>query len=174
MLLGYKFPQCDAVNTEFSRNGRFWKPGKQTVADHFFFAGQFGVTAFADTDMWQITHIEDMSRILQELEHWEHKTICKETDVLQTVTVHHRYEDEEIPIYTPTTIEMDLRDDYDVEVIFNMPDEITSTNEGQILEANYSILINGETLYEKGLFVSVPREPNIFARFLNWIDQLFN
>lgn len=133
-----------------------------------------GVTGLADTSMYEMTHVEDMSRTLLELQNWHHKTLSSEGELLHTITVHHRYEDETIELYVPATVAMDLRDDYEIQTVFNMPDEITSTNEEQTLDGLYSILVDGIAVYEKGLHVTIPREPNFFGRFLNWFDDLIH
>ena len=131
-----------------------------------------GVTAHADTGMYDPSHIDDLSTVLIRMEGWQKQSLLQKGDTLHTVTVHHKKSDEEIAVYAPETVILDIPEG-SAETVCTFPDEITAGLYPEDVYGTYAITQDGKVLYRTDLMVRIPREKSGFARFVLWLKSIF-
>jgi hypothetical protein len=131
-----------------------------------------GVTAHADTGMYDPSHIDDLSTVLIRMESWQKQSLLQKGDTLHTVTVHHKKSDEEIAVYAPETVILDIPEG-SAETVCTFPDEITAGLYPEDVYGTYAITQDGKVLYRTDLMVRIPREKSGFARFVLWLKSIF-
>ena len=132
-----------------------------------------GVTAHADTDMYEPSHIDDASTVLVRMENWQRSVLLEKDQVIHTVTVHHKKSDETIEVRAPLTEVLDIPADESVQMNCTIPAEVNAGLHEEKLYGNFSITQGDRVLYSEDLAVVIPREKSGFARFVLWLRSIF-
>lgn len=132
------------------------------------------VTAHADTPMYERTHLQDASRILNSLQSWSRETVARKRSVIARIKVHHPFHEETIPVKAPETVRLDLPADARTGVSFQGPLKADVSNAIQYISGTMQVSSDAKVLYEKKIQVQIPPEENFFARIILWFESLFH
>lgn len=132
------------------------------------------ITAQGMTGMYEPSHVYDASTILTWLnDNYSRKTVLENNAELDTFTASEVIGEKDVTVYSTEEIALDVRNDAQITVTNDIPDQIDVTNEKKVETANISILSNDEEIYSYTEQYTVPSSDDIFNKILIFLRDLF-
>lgn len=132
------------------------------------------VTAHADTPMYQMSHMQDVGRILQLLQTWSKEKVMKKDQKITSIQIVHPFHKEAMTIHAPADVYLDLPADHTLKMKCTLPHKLTAGNKEQRISGTFLITDQKLPVYEIDLQVRIPAEKNIFAKAYLWIQSFLS
>lgn len=132
------------------------------------------ITAQGMTGMYEPSHVYDASTILSWLNNnYGRKTILETNVELATFTASEVIGEKEVTVFNTEEVSLDVRNDAEITITTDIPEQVDVTNEKQVKTANVSILSNGEEISTHTEQYTVPSSDDIFNKILIFLRDLF-
>lgn len=119
------------------------------------------------------SNILDAQNILKNLQIY-HRFIPKQQDeVIQTITVHHAFKEEQLELKMDEPLQYDLQENQNYQIHYYIDQTIDSKSHSQTILIPYQLIIDNQIVQQTDLQIVIPQEENFFARIYKWFTELF-
>lgn len=132
------------------------------------------ITAQGMTGMYEPSHVYDASTILTWLsDNYGRKVVLENNTELDTFTAFEVIGEKDVTVYSTKEVSLDVRNDAEITITNDIPDQFDVTNEKQVESATISILSNDEEIYSYQEQYTVPSSDDFFNKILIFLRDLF-